>query len=181
MLICMNGLNDRSFSGNRDLKQQRQRQLWERHLKSEFAQLETLSRSFHLVQFVKCWQIFLKLNSYRLYRSSGKEKESRCLLFTPSTKREIRHFHVVIVQWRREMYKKAWCTCEIVVLLIQTGHFFPFSLPSPSPSSLFKLPNMSYYEAFTRLENKQGKEHTSLVHQESISPSTLFFSAHFLT
>ena len=31
------------------------------------------------------------------------------------------------------MYKKAWCTCKVVVLL-----FFPFSLPSPS--SLLKLP-----------------------------------------
>ena len=46
---------------------------------SEFALLQTLSRLFQLVQFVKCWQIFLELNSKRLYRSSGKEKESRCL------------------------------------------------------------------------------------------------------
>ena len=47
-------------------------------------------KSSQLVQFVKCWQIFLELNSKRLYQSSGKEKESR-LVFTSSTKREIRH------------------------------------------------------------------------------------------
>ena len=57
-------------------------------IKSEFALLQTLSRLFQLVQFVKCWQIFLDLNSKRLYQSSGKEKESRCLVFTSSTKRE---------------------------------------------------------------------------------------------
>ena len=41
-----------------------------------------------------------ELNSKRLYRSSGKEKESRCLVqvFTSSTKREIRQFHVVVVR-----------------------------------------------------------------------------------
>ena len=42
----------------RDFKQQRWRRLAKRHLKSEFALLETLSRLFHLAQFVKCWQSF---------------------------------------------------------------------------------------------------------------------------
>ena len=39
----------------------------------------------------------LELNSEGLYQSSGKEKESCCLVFPSSTKREIRHFHVVVV------------------------------------------------------------------------------------
>ena len=56
---------------------------------------------FQLVQFVKCWQIFLELNSKRLYQSSGKEKESRCLVFTSSIKREIRHYYVVVVLQRQ--------------------------------------------------------------------------------
>ena len=60
---------------NRELKQQRRRRLRKRHLKSEFALLQTLSRSFHLVYFVKCWQMFLQLNSERLYQSSGQEKK----------------------------------------------------------------------------------------------------------
>ena len=49
-------------------------------------------RLFHLVQVVKCWQIFRELNSKRLYRRSEKEKESRCLVFKISTKREIKAF-----------------------------------------------------------------------------------------
>ena len=57
---------------NRELKQQRRRRLQKRHLKSEFAPLQSLSRLFHLVYFVKCWQMFLELNSKGLYQSSGK-------------------------------------------------------------------------------------------------------------
>ena len=52
--------------------------------------LQTLSRLFHFVQFVKCWQIFLELNFKGLYQSSEKEKESRWLVFVSSTKHEIR-------------------------------------------------------------------------------------------
>ena len=59
---------------NRELKKQRQRRLRKRLLKSEFAPLQTLSFSFHLVQFLKCWKFVWELNSNRLYRSSGKEK-----------------------------------------------------------------------------------------------------------
>ena len=47
---------------------------------------------------VKCWQISLELNSKGLYQISGKEKENCCFVFPSSTKREIRHFHVVVEQ-----------------------------------------------------------------------------------
>ena len=46
--------------------------------------------------------IFQELNSTVLYLSSQK-------------RREIRKFHVVIVQWRKEIYTRAWCTCKVVV------------------------------------------------------------------
>ena len=80
---------------------QRRGQLRKRHLKSEFALPQTLPRLFHLVEFVKCWQIFLELNSKGLHHSSGKEKEICCILFPSSTKRKIRQFHVVVVQRRQ--------------------------------------------------------------------------------
>ena len=79
------------------VKAKRRQRLWKRYLKSKSALIQTLSSLFHLVQFVKCWQIFLELNSKRLYGSLGKEKESRCLLLTSFTKCEIRYFHVVVV------------------------------------------------------------------------------------
>ena len=95
------------FQGNY-LKRQRRRRQRIRHLKSEVALLQTFSRLFHLVHFVKCWQIFLELNSKILHQSSGKEKESRCLVFTSdSTKRKIRHFHVVVVHWRQRNAQKS--------------------------------------------------------------------------
>ena len=68
---------------NRELKQQRRRRLQKRHFKSEFALLQTLSRLLHLVYFVKCWQMFLELNSKGLYQSLGKENQSCCLCSRP--------------------------------------------------------------------------------------------------
>ena len=51
--------------------------------------------------------MFLELNSKGLYQSSGKEKESCCLVFPSSTRREIRHFHVVVVQRRQRNVQKS--------------------------------------------------------------------------
>ena len=90
----------------RELKQQRRRQLRKRHLKSEVSLLHTLSRLFHLAQFIKCWQFSLELNSKRLHRSWGKKK-SRCLVFTSSIKHENRRFHVVVVQWMQRNVQKS--------------------------------------------------------------------------
>ena len=56
------------------------------HLKSELALLQTLLCLIHLVQFVKCWQIFLELNSKRLSLSSGKEKKFVFLCSRPGQK-----------------------------------------------------------------------------------------------
>ena len=68
----------------RELKQHRDwqhRRLRKHHLKREFALLQALSPLLRLVQLAKCWRTFLELN-----------------VFESSTKREIRPFHVVIVQ-----------------------------------------------------------------------------------
>ena len=47
------------------------------------------------------------MNSKGLDQNSGKEKESRSLVFTSSTKREIRQFHVVVVQRRQGTVPKS--------------------------------------------------------------------------
>ena len=62
--------------------------------------------------------MFLELNSKRLYQSSGKEKESRCLVLTSTAKREIRHFHVASGSKGKERYEKAGRTYKVVVLSI---------------------------------------------------------------
>ena len=79
---------------NRGLGQQRRRRLRKRYLKNAIALLQTFSRLFHFVQFVNCWRIFLESNSKSLFKSLGKGKESRCLVFVSNTKREICGFHV---------------------------------------------------------------------------------------
>ena len=50
---------------------------------------------------------FLELNCKGLYQSSGKGKENCCFVFQSSTKREIRHFHVVVVQRRQGNVQKS--------------------------------------------------------------------------
>ena len=43
------------------------------------------------------------------------KKESYCLVFSFSTKREIMHFRVVVVQRTLRNVQKAWCTCKVVL------------------------------------------------------------------
>ena len=104
---------------NSELKQRRQRRLRKRYLKSEFGLLPTLSRLFHFVQFVKCWQFLLDMNSKRLYRSRGKEQESRCLVLTSSTKPEIRQFYIVVVQGNvlKSVHTQSCCFANLNLLL----------------------------------------------------------------
>ena len=65
-----------------------------------------------------CYEVKL-----RLYWSSGKEDESRCLVFTYSTILNVNlgafSRRIRAVSDGREMYKKAWYTCWVVVLPIQ--------------------------------------------------------------
>ena len=49
---------------------------------------------------------FFGVDSKGLYQRSGKEKESCCLVFPSSTKRETWHFHVVVVQRRQRNVQK---------------------------------------------------------------------------
>ena len=49
----------------------------------------------------------MELNYKRLYRGSGKVKESRCVVFTSSIKREIWYFRVVVLQWQQRNVQKS--------------------------------------------------------------------------
>ena len=71
LLICEEWLWDRNSTPlplvDRELKQQPRRRLRKHQIKSVFALLKTLSPLFHLVLFIRCWRIFLELNSKGLY------------------------------------------------------------------------------------------------------------------
>ena len=81
-----------------------------------------------------------KYNNKRAGPSQQTEKEICCLVFPSSTKREIRHYHVVVVQRRLKnvqkivMHVQSCCFANLNLML-----FFSFSMPSPS--SLLKHPN----------------------------------------
>ena len=78
---------------------------------------------FHLTQCLWCWQIFLELNSKRLYLSSEKKILNRFLVFTSFVRHEIRMFHVIILQqWQRNveksvMYMQTCCLANLYLLL----------------------------------------------------------------
>ena len=80
------------------------------------------------------------LNSKDCIKVLGKEKESPCLVVLSSTKREIRHFHILVMQRQQRnvqksvMHVQSCCFANLNLLL-----FFLFWLPSLS--LLPKLPN----------------------------------------
>ena len=88
-------------------KQQRRRRLRKRQLKSEVALLHTLSRSFHLVQFVKYWPFFLGLNSNRLIEGQENKKEVVVLCSRPPQNVKIGIFTSQPCNDSKEMYKEA--------------------------------------------------------------------------
>ena len=59
-------------------------------------------------------------------------------MFPFATKREIRHFHVVVVQRRQRNVQKSVLFCQSKPIVV----FFFFAFSLPSPSSLLKLPNV---------------------------------------
>ena len=99
-------------------------------MRSEFTFFQSLSWLFQLAYFVKCKRSPLALNFYQPYPSSYRERKFCHCLFTSFTKREIRYSHVAeSCSDGKEMYKKAWCTCKVVVLPYQAIAFFTFSSP----------------------------------------------------
>ena len=83
-----------------------------------------------------------------------KKKGSHCLVFTSATKCEIRHFQVVVVQWRQRSEQKSGCMSKIIVLLIyylllfwpshccrhQHPHYFWFAAILSCSHSLYFIP-----------------------------------------
>ena len=111
-----------------------------------------------------------------MYQSSGNEKEGCCLFFPSSTKHEIWHFHVVVVQRRQEMYKKSMM---LKVLFDQSKPiaFLPFSLPS----SLLKLPIREFTQRWRRRQQERQKSDRKLDWQNNTFARASRFFVHFST
>ena len=101
------GYRRRRRIGNRDLKIRGRRRQRKRRWKSEFAFLQSSSRLLQVINFVRCKRTLLKLNSWEPYPSSETERKFCRLLCTSSVKREIRHFHVEVVQRRQRHVQKS--------------------------------------------------------------------------
>ena len=79
----------------------------------------TLSRLIRTIVGQFLWSWILKHKA--LYQSSGKENENCCFVFPSWTKREIRHFHVVVVQRRQTNVQKS-------VMHVQSCYFANLNL-----------------------------------------------------
>ena len=103
------------------------------HLKSEFALFPTSSILFNFILFVKSWRNFLGLNPKGPYLIL--EKESFCAAFTYSIKRarEIRKFHVAVLQRRlKSVQKRRAARTRLSFCLSKPLAFLLFLLLSPS-------------------------------------------------
>ena len=105
-----------------------------RHLKSEFAQLQTSSILFNFILFGKCQQNFLGLNPKGLYLSLEEEKDNFCAVFTDFIKwaREIRKFHVAQVKWQQRNVKNNVIHVQICCLVNKNLLLFCRSSSLPS-------------------------------------------------
>ena len=88
----------------RELKQQRRQRLRKRHSKNEFALLQTLSRLFQLVQFVKFWQILCSSILKDCIKIQKKKKESRL--------RSLPRQNVNIGTFKKKRAKLLFCQCK---------------------------------------------------------------------
>ena len=128
--------------------------------------------------FAKCTRTLLNLNWKGPYSSSESEiKFCRCL-FRFSVKHEISYFHVLVVQNGKEIYKKAWCTCKVVVSLIKPIDFSTFLWPSRR-WILSKVLNLCYRNEYcTTKLSKLNLGKSVLFHSQRWSKSKFhkFFS-----
>ena len=96
----------------------------ERRLKSEFAFFQSLWRLFLPTYFVNCRRTVLKQNFKGPYLILEREiKFCRCLV-TFFIKREIRHFHVVVVQKRERNIQKSVMHEQSCCFAYQTYCFY---------------------------------------------------------
>ena len=100
---------------DRELRQLRRRRKRKRHVKNEFALFQSSSLLFHLPQFVKCWRIFLELNSKGLYPSSEKEKRKSlsCVHVLHARNEKLGSFTSQSCNDGKERYEHARCTCVL--------------------------------------------------------------------
>ena len=85
--------------------------------------IKWIRRVSNFIDLVKCWQNFLGLNPKRPYLSLQKEKENFMLTYFVKRVRNIRKFHVAVMQRRLRTYKKnvmhvqGCCFADINLLL----------------------------------------------------------------
>ena len=90
----------------------------------EFALFQTSSILFSFISFVKCCRNFLELNPKGPYQSLEKEKEFFFFTYSLKWTREIRKFHVAVVQRRLRNVQKSVMHVQICCFANRNLFFF---------------------------------------------------------
>ena len=120
---CHNGVVSGALTDVREFTQGRRRRLRKRHLKSELALPQTYSISFNSFNSSNAGKGFWSWILKDCIKVQEKKKESCCLVFPSSTKREIWQFHFVVVQRRQRnvqesvMHVQSCCLACLSLLL----------------------------------------------------------------
>ena len=139
--------------------QQRLRRLRKRYLKVK-SRCFKLFRAFSIsYRSSNAGIFFVELNSRRLLRVQENEKASSCLVFTSSTKREIRQFHIVVLQRRQIRVQNACCTCRVAVLQSKPIAVLPFSLACSA--GVFWAGQIVVNMALLRAKHSRARKKTS--------------------
>ena len=96
-----------------------------------FALLQTSSRLFHIVQFVKCWQILVELNSKGLSAKLRKRKTLSCVYVLYKTW-NYSISRPSLTATAEKCTKKRDARTKLLFCRSKPVAFLPFSLPSPS-------------------------------------------------
>ena len=115
----------------RDLTMQQWWRQWKLCWKIDFASFKIFPPLYQVTQSLERRKVRLELKRGDRIRVQREEVKFIALPFPFSSPLKIWSFHIVVVQGQQRMYKKAWCTCRVVVLLIKFSPFLTFLLLSP--------------------------------------------------
>ena len=117
---------------NRDLTIRQRRRQWKRRWKIDFASFKTFSPFYQVTQLLERREVKLELKRGDRVRAERDSKSYRLAVPVSQVNSKFGHFTLQFCRDCKEIYKKAWCTCRVVVLLIKLIAVLTFPLPSPS-------------------------------------------------
>ena len=97
---------------------------WKLCWKIDFASFKNFPPLYQVTRLLKRRKVRFELKTGDRIRVQREEVKFIALPFPFSSQLKIWSFHIVVVKGQQRMYKKTWCTCRVVVLLIKFSVFW---------------------------------------------------------